>query len=227
MKYFNYAIFGMSLVLSSSLFVSCSKSDSASASELLSAARVNYSQGKYNEARMLIDSLRNTYPKEFDVRRAALSFSDSIELAEAKDSLQVADSLEIFTSFQLDDMKQQFVLEKNEKYQSVGYYVVPAHAGNKSKLTFYPEVDETGKFLLVDIDANRKYTFTEVDISANDSISLDNLYKRAPEGQRESIKQCERLASAFLMHKQAKELKEKMHLKVRFFEKKIAEGKKL
>lgn len=221
--------FGKCFVVASLLvsgLCSCGKSSTEEATDLLDNARAAMLASDYNKARELIDSLRATYPREFDVRRAAILVADSVELAEAKDSLQVADSLETFRSFQLEDTKTLFVLEKQEKYQTVGYYVVPAHAGNKSKLSFFPEVDETGKFLLVDIDANRKYTFTEVDLNEYDSESLEDLYKKTPEGQKDALKQCERLATDFLMLKQAREMKEKMSLKVRFYEKKISEDLK-
>ena len=202
------------------------KDATSSASYLLWEARNAMFSADYNRARDLIDSIRTVYPKEFNVRKAAILVADSIELAEAKDSLYVADSLETFRTFQLEDTKKLFVFEKQERFQTVGYYVLPKHAGSKANLSFFPEVEETGKLLLVNIDANRRYTFTEVYLQEYDSVLRENLLKKISEEQRVGVNQCVRLATDFFMLKQAKELKERMNLKVRFFEKKISEDRK-
>lgn len=205
---------------------SASVSPKEAASSLLEEARNAMIAADYDRARCLIDSLRATFPREFDARRAAILIADSVELEEAKDSLLMADREECFRTQQLEEAKKHFVFEKQERYQSVGYYVLPQHAGSKANLTSFPEVDETGKLLLVSIDKNRRYSFSEVYLEESDEVILDELTKTSFEGQRAGIDACKRLSACFLMLEKAKRLKEKLTLKIRFYEKKLKEDMK-
>lgn len=202
-----------------------SSSPKVAAYFLLEEARNAMIAAEYDRARCLIDSLRSTYPREFDVRKAAILVADSIELAEATDSLQMAESQETFCAQQLEETKKHFVFEKQERYQSVGYYVLPHHAGSKSNLSSFPEVDETGKVFLVSIDKNRRYSYTEVHIDESDAALLDGISNTTPKEQRTGIDACKHLSACFMMLKNAKRQKEKLTLKVRFYEKKLEEDK--
>lgn len=206
-------------------FYSCSKSDTEAANELLSSARQALLESRFDDARSLIDSLRSAYPREFDVRRAALPFADSVELEQAKFDLNTADSICTFKQFEMQDLQKNFVLEKNEKYQSQGFFVLPKHAGNKSKYTFFPEVEETGKLLLVTIDKNRKYVFNEAKLDENGIDNFFNEHSELTAENKADAVQCLKLAVAMCELADAKEQKEKMSLKIRFFEEKIKKEK--
>ena len=157
-------------------------------------------------------------PSMVEQRKAEIREHDSLELAQAKADLAIADSIATFKAFELKDLKGMFVFEKQEKYQTVGYYVLPAYQGNKSRFTFFPEVEETGKLLLVSIDKQRKYTFTE--ITLDDSDYTTQLPPNLSDAMKKDIDQCYFLAKTMQDLEKAKADKEKMELKVQFYEKK-------
>jgi len=101
--------------------------------------------------------------KEIEERRAALAQHDVEELEQARKDLYEADSISSFLQFEVQDMKDTLVVfEKNEKYQSKGFYVLKDQAGDKSKLSFFAEVEEEGKLLLVSIGKDRKWQFKQI-----------------------------------------------------------------
>lgn len=201
------------------LLSACGTSSSEKAEELLNEARTAVSEARFDDARHMIDSLRSTYPKEVEVRRKALAFSDSLELAESENLLQQADSIETFRKFELEDCKRAFVFEKQEKYQSQGYFVLPKHAGNKTNLSFFPEVEESGKLLFVTIDSKRHYAFHEVPMNTNGyrDYSAVELTKE----QTIDANHCYELAYYFLQYNHSKEVKEELERKVKFYKLKI------
>lgn len=215
---FDFLLFTSLLIL-----ISCGASNEEKAYSLLNEARIAAEQHQYDEARALIDSLRSTYPKEIACRKAALVFSDSLELDEARFSFAKADSTLTFKRFELEDMKKQFVLEKDERYQSVGNYVVPSQAGSKTHLKFFAEVNEEGTLQIVSIDEQRKYHFTQVAVGdARGSAAL--LPSHATAEDAKAVEQCYQLARLFADVKAGQQEVEKQMLKVRFYEQKIERG---
>lgn len=215
-------------ILASLLLVSCNESKKNEAAHLLDEARRATASGSFESARNLIDSIRTLYPREFDVRRAALAFSDTLELEQAKCDFRTADSIFTFKEFELEDMKKQFVLEKKPKYQTTGYYVTPDYAGEKSSYNFFPEVEETGDLLLVTIKRAGKidYAFTEVEIDlTNDVIPPANISRSLSNKEQTAYERCYRLARCMKEFEVAKASKQEYDMKVRFFERKIQEQK--
>ena len=205
------------------LLVTCSPNNADRAFELLNQARSAMNQNRYNDAHTLIDSLRRTYPKEVECRKAALAFKDSLELHEAKYAFAKADSALTFKRLELEDRKKQFVLEKNGRFQSVGNYVVPAHAGSKTHLKFFAEVNEEGTMQIVSIDNKRQYHFTQVAVGeARGSAAI--LPPNATAEDALAVEQCYQLARLFADVKAGQQEVEKQMLKVRFYEQKIEKG---
>ena len=161
----------------------------------------------------------NGKPSMVEQRKAEIREHDSLELALARADLAVADSVIAFKAFELEDLKEGFVFEKEEKYQTMGYYVLPSYGGNKSRFTFFPEVEETGKLLLVSIDKQRKYTFTEVVLDDEDYTA--QLPTNLSDAMLKDIAQCYSLAKTMQDLDKAKADKEKMELKVQFYERKM------
>lgn len=209
------------------LFTSCGQSETDKASSLLDEARMALADEEFDRARTLIDSLRLTYPNELDVRRAAIPFADSLELSLAKHELSASDSILVFKELELADLKKQFVFEKQERFQTTGYYVTPDYAGSKSSYTFFPEVEETGALLAVNITRNGKdinYVFNEVKIDFDSSlIPACPLSRSLTDKEQASYEKCYALARCIQECNQAKETHEKSSLKVRFFEKKLSQ----
>ena len=52
------------------------------AGEKLQAAREAFELGNYNEAKILIDSIKMLYPKAFETRRAGIGLMQEVELKE-------------------------------------------------------------------------------------------------------------------------------------------------
>ena len=158
-------------------------------------------------------------PSAVELRKAEIREHDSLELVQAKADLVAADSIATFKAFELEDLKKGFVLEKQEKYQTLGYYVLPSYEGDKSRFNFFPEVEENGKLLLVSIDKQRHYTFTEINLEDEDYTS--QLPQDLSDAMLKDIAQCYSLAKTMHDLEAAKTSKEKMELKVRFYEKKM------
>lgn len=165
----------------------------------------------------------NSEPSKVELRKMEMLKRDSLEVAQAKIDMRAADSIATFKGFELEEMMSGFVLEKQEKYQTVGYYVLPAYKGDKSRFSFFPEVEENGKMLLVSIDKKRQYTFTEVDLEKNDLAA--KLPADISPAVRADVDKCMSLALAMKELSDAKKMKEKMELKIKFYEKKHKKNK--
>ena len=76
------------------LLVSCGENESQKQAEaMLEKADICYEQGQYNQALIVIDSLRKIYPNAIDTRKKALKLYQDIELKKAQQELLITDSL--------------------------------------------------------------------------------------------------------------------------------------
>lgn len=73
--------------------ISCGDNSLKQAEALLSQASADFEQGRYEEARACIDSLRKAYPNAIDTRKKALQLYQDIELKKAQLELAEADSI--------------------------------------------------------------------------------------------------------------------------------------
>lgn len=151
--------------------------------------------------------------------REAIHQKDSTELAQAQAELTKLDSIITFSTLNVEDEKRHFVFEKQEKYQTMGYWVLPAYKGSKERFTFFPEVEESGKMLLVNIDGKRRYTFTEVNLDSSDYQSL--LPTGLSARQRDDVHRCFTFAKAMHDLDIARKTREKTLTKIRFFERRM------
>lgn len=113
---------------------------------------------------------------EIEERREALKQNDRDELDEARRDLAAADSIASVYGSRMQKMEADSVIvfEKEDKYQDKGFYVLREHAGDKSKLEFFPELEEEGQLLLVRIDANRKWSFLKIaPVMSKDKSALE------------------------------------------------------
>lgn len=158
-------------------------------------------------------------PSAVEQRKSEIREMDSLELLQARVDLAEIDSLVVFKTFEWQDLRDEFVFEKQERYQTKGYYVLPAYQGDKSRFNVFPEVEENGTLLLVTIDKMRKYTFTEIDVH-------DDYQSQLPEnlsGQvRKDLEKCGELARVMQDLDNARKQQQKQTLKVRFYERKMS-----
>ena len=225
MKTFIYFLrVSLPVILLAVMLTSCGESNKERAYMLLGEARMAMVQNNHWLAHELIDSMRVTYPKETECRREALQFMDSLELHEAKYEFAKADSALTCKRSELEKMKLNFILEKDERYQSVGYYVVPSQAGSKSRLHFFAEVSEDGTMQLVTIDKNRKYSYTTVSLR-EDRGSMALLPANATADDALIVEKCYQLAKLFADVKLGEDEVKRLMVKIRFYEKKFEHRK--
>lgn len=155
------------------LLASCSQEEKK-ASDLLMRAEQSYSSANYNEAKMQIDSIRNLYPKVFDVRKKAIRLKQQVELKEQQLSLEYLDSMMTLKKILLDSMKVAFVLEKDTAYQEIGNYFYPTQIVEKNiGRTFLRAcVSERGEMSITSIYcAGGSLNHTSVKVSSKDAFA--------------------------------------------------------
>lgn len=78
----------------------------------LQAAREAFELGNYNEAKILIDSIKVLYPKAFETRRAGIGLMQEVELKEQEKSLVYLDSMLQAKQKDFDAIKGKYTFEK-------------------------------------------------------------------------------------------------------------------
>lgn len=123
------------------------------AGEKLQAAREAFELGNYNEAKILIDSIKMLYPKAFETRRAGIGLMQEVELKEQEKSLVYLDSMLQAKQKEFDAIKGKYTFEKDAEYQNIGNYLHPSQVIEKnlhrSFLRF--QVDENGVMSMTSI----------------------------------------------------------------------------
>lgn len=155
------------------LLASCSQEEKK-ASDLLMRAEQSYSSANYNEAKMQIDSIRNLYPKVFDVRKKAIRLKQQVELKEQQLSLEYLDSMMTIKKILLDSMKVAFVLEKDTAYQEIGNYFYPTQIVEKNigRTILRACVSERGEMSITSIYcAGGSLNHTSVKVSSKDAFA--------------------------------------------------------
>ena len=90
---------------------SCSGNDAQKAAEdLLEQAEKYFSEGRYDRAKIAIDSLRNVYPGAVETRKKSLTLFQSISLKEAQEDLAITDSI-----LQRVTLDYKYIKDKVEK----------------------------------------------------------------------------------------------------------------
>ena len=86
---------------------SCSGNDAQKAAEdMLEQAEKYFSDGRYDRAKIAIDSLRKVYPNAVETRKKALALFQSISLKEAQEDLAITDSALLATTEVYEEMKK-------------------------------------------------------------------------------------------------------------------------
>ena len=162
-----------------SLLIACEDVEKK-ADEKLQQARQAYEAGRYNEAKMQIDSIKILYPKAFDARRAGIYLMQDVELAEQQKTLAYLDSLLQIRQAELEDQKSRFVLEKDTVYQQIGRYLAPAQVIEKNLHRSYLrfQTDETGMMSLTSIYCGKgNIHHTAVKVTAPDGTFAETQHK--------------------------------------------------
>lgn len=132
---------------------SCSDKGEAQARQYLENAQQALTSGKYNEAKILIDSLRILYPRALEARKEGIRLMQQADLAEQQRTLHFLDSTLTVLDSLAAIMKPDFVLEKDTAYQEVGNYFHPSQVVEKNIYRSFlrAQTDEKGKMTLTSI----------------------------------------------------------------------------
>ncbi len=159
------------VVLAAAMFAACGEDGEEDAAKLLAEARVAMERGYYDDGRMLIDSMRLTYPYALKGRRNAIRLENELEVTDAKATLVRIDSALAVETAVLEALKKEFVLEKDEKYQAVGYYVSPDQVASKMhRTTLRAMVNEEGLMVLVSILRGDKLEHKTISVESETSL---------------------------------------------------------
>ena len=88
------------------LVIACGESPQDQAASLAQQAATCCEEGRLDEARQLIDSLRRTFPDNIEARKAALRLHQDVELKIARQELTRTDSLLILANRELEARQQ-------------------------------------------------------------------------------------------------------------------------
>lgn len=110
-------------ILFALFFAACQPSDEQQAIALVNSAQTLVDNGLWRQARIVLDSLHTTYPKQVSQRRLANALEDSITYLEAQQTLAYTDTLLPPLLTQADKLIKQFKYQKNDKYEDHGKYV--------------------------------------------------------------------------------------------------------
>ena len=89
------------------LVIACGETSQEQAAQLAQQAATCCEEGRLTEARLLIDSLRRTYPEIVEARKAALKLHQDVELKIAQQELACTDSMLILANRELEARQQQ------------------------------------------------------------------------------------------------------------------------
>ena len=94
------------------LMAGCGNNEKKQADQLFKEAHTHFMEGKFDEARADIDSLRKTFPNNIEARKSALRLHQNIELKVAQDELGRTDSLLQIANKELETMQKKVEAHK-------------------------------------------------------------------------------------------------------------------
>lgn len=141
------------LLLGTVLATACSDNGENQARQHIEKAQAALQNGRFNEAKLQIDSIRLLYPKAFEARKEGIRLMQQVDLAEQQRTLAYQDSMLTEMTKVAAVMKQGFVLEKDTAYQETGIYFYPSQVVEKNlnRSFLRAQVDELGRMILTSI----------------------------------------------------------------------------
>ena len=155
------------------LFTSCGESVESKAGKLLQQAGEAYAAGDYRSSKLLIDSIRGTYPTAFEARRGALNLMRDVELAEQQRNLDHCKAVLDTLAARRDSMLADFEYEKDNRYQDEGSYVCSSQAGrlNVFNSLLRARTTESGRAYVTSVYRGKRISHRAVKVSAGDSYA--------------------------------------------------------
>jgi hypothetical protein len=103
------------------IIIACNSNKKQASAYLENAQRL-YEQGEYTTAKSNLDSIKNLFPKEFEIQKQGLALKRKIDLKEQERNLNFCDSMLKVRLAEADTMKTKFVFEKTA-YDALGKYL--------------------------------------------------------------------------------------------------------
>lgn len=152
------------------LFFSCGANVEKPAEELLVRARVEFENGSYNSARMLIDSMRIVSPKAYKALREGEVLRRQVLMKEKVRDVEFLENEIAAMSAVRDSMLAGYHLNKDARYHDKGYYTLPSQSASANRDNNYLRacVYEDGAMFLTSFYRGRKIGHTTVKLSSGD-----------------------------------------------------------
>lgn len=144
--------FILSLCMASFLLTACND-DEKKATDQLQLAQTLYTNGNLNQAKLEIDNIRQSFPKEYKIIRQGNQLMRRIELAEQERNIAYCDSLSKAYTEKIDSLTQGFILEKDPEYDEIGHWIYQTQTIEKNFNQTYlrATVDEKGNIALASV----------------------------------------------------------------------------
>ena len=146
------------------------------AEELLARARVEYDNGKYNNTRVLLDSIKIVSPKAYKTLREAELLRREAMKKECERNVAFYESELQSLIAMRDSMATAFDFNFDKRYQNKGYYTVPSQAIAQNVYNNFlrASVHEDGAMYLTSFYRGKSIRHKCVKLSAGDTyVSCD------------------------------------------------------
>jgi hypothetical protein len=155
------------------LLAACAPSEKQQAQQLLDEATAAYNDGLYNRAHLLLDSLRDTYPAQVEVRRQGLDLSYTIQYQEALRTRAYADSMLVVLDAAIDSAATAGFDYVKTEYDDRGRYLYHGTAAEKNLRSYlHAAVDDYGATqLIASYRGGKSLGFTTVRLAAPDETT--------------------------------------------------------
>ena len=157
------------------LMAACAEDVERPAQDYLNRAQASYSSKQYHTAKLQIDSIKTLYPKAFETRKQAQALLLQVELSESVDNKAYTDSLLHNMRGRIAALTQPLYLDKDARYQDVGYYYAANHRIEKNTGRSYlrPQVDEQGKHSITAFYRGKAIAAHTVRFTASDGTYVE------------------------------------------------------
>ncbi len=151
------------------LLFSCNSKVEQAADDLLAQARTEFENGKYNSARILIDSIRVVSPKAYKTLREAEVLRREVMIKEKERDLLFFESELNGLVAVRDSLAAKMVFNKDKRYQDRGYYTAKSQniAQNAQNNFIRASVYEDGAMYLTSFYRGKSIKHTTVKLSSN------------------------------------------------------------
>lgn len=156
--------------------VSCVSKVEDPADELLSRARTEYENGKYNNARVLLDSIKIVSPKAYKTLREAEKLRREAMKKECERNVVFYENTLQSLTATRDSIAAEFDFNFDKRYQSKGYYTVPSQAMAQNVYNNFlrASVHEDGAMYLTSFYRGKSIRHKCVKLSSGDAyVSCD------------------------------------------------------